>query len=226
MASRLASTQMTIDDGEAARRIAGQEQDVLGKDRRPEGGDGLAHHEADQPQPHRLLQDHPGDGAVAGADELEHGDLADLAQGQGVDDEGDDGGADHREDDQEHDDLTGRGGDELGLEDLLHLGAGVDLEALPAADLPGHRGPGPRPGSRRTSTALTEGFTVWEARTASSTPGTPGRLKAGLAAVRRRWWTMASLSLRNWASWASLSGMKTMGSPPEETVRRVRPTTV
>ncbi len=62
---------------------------------------------ADQAQAERLLQNHPGDRPVACTDELEHRDLADLAHGHGVDDEGDDGRADHGQDDQEHADLAG-----------------------------------------------------------------------------------------------------------------------
>ena len=76
------------------------------------------------------------------------------------------------------------------------------------------------------STALTEVLLLWEAITASSRPGTPGRFSAGLCAVRARWARMASLSFKNWASCASLIGIKTMGSPPEDTMRRVSPTTV
>jgi hypothetical protein len=76
-------------------------------------------------QAQRLLQDHAGDGAVLGADELEHRDFADFAQRHRVDDEGDDGGADQRQDGQEHADLPGRGGNELADQDLLHLRARV-----------------------------------------------------------------------------------------------------
>jgi len=65
-----------------------------------------------------------------------------------------------------------------------------------------------------------------EAWMASSSPGTPGRFRLGLDAVRARSLTMASLSFRNCASCASFSGMKTIGSPPDETIRRVKPTTV
>jgi hypothetical protein len=58
-------------------------------------------------------------------------------------------------------------------------------------------------------------------------PGTPGRFSAGLAAVRARGsLTMASLSFRNCASCASFSGMNTIGSPPDDTMRCVSPTTV
>ena len=50
----------------------------------------------------RLLHDHPRDGAIACADELQDRDLADLVHGQGVDDERNDRRADHCQDDQEH----------------------------------------------------------------------------------------------------------------------------
>jgi hypothetical protein len=80
--------------------------------------------------------------------------------------------------------------------------------------------------AQRTSTALTKALLLCEAITASSNPGTPGRLKAGLAVGARRLCQMASLSLRNCASWASLSGMNTIGSPLDDTMRRVSPTTV
>ena len=155
------------------------------EDRRPQRGAVLPTTKPIRPEPQRLLQDHPGDGAVAGADELEHRDLADLVQRHGVDDEGHDGGADHREDDQEHADLACRGGDQLGDEDFFHLRAGEHLEVLPAAD---RRRPrtGSRPSATRTSTALTLWLVLCEASMAASRPGTPGRLRAGLAAVPAR----------------------------------------
>ena len=49
--------------------------------------------------------------------------------------------------------------------------------------------------------------------------------RALMAEVRARSLTMASLSFKNCASWASFNGMNTMGSPPEDTMRWVRPTT-
>jgi len=85
---------------------------------------------------------------------------------------------------------------------------------------------GSAPGWSCTRIAFTVAFWLCEPITASSRPGTVGRLKAGFAPVRWRCWRMASLSLRNCASWASLRGMKIIGSPPEETVRRDNPTTV
>ena len=163
MASVLASAQIDHHDDEAAHGVARLQQHVFRENRRPEGGGDLADHEADQPQPQRLLQDHAGDGAVARADQLQHGDLADLAQRHGVDDEGDDGGADDGQNDQEHADLPGRGGDQLGDQDLLHLRARVGLQALPAAD---GLAPPPRRSSPRrscTSTALTLWLLVCEA---------------------------------------------------------------
>ena len=51
------------------------------------------------------------------------------------------------------------------------------------------------------------------------------KVQAKLAALRARSLSMASLSLRNWLSCASFKGMKTMGSPPEDTMRCVSPTT-
>ena len=81
-------------------------------------------------------------------------------------------------------------------------------------------------GARRSMTTFTLRLLAWLACTASSSPGTPGRLNAGLAAVRARSLTRASLSLRNCTSCASLSGTKIIGSPPEDTMRRVNPTTV
>ena len=85
---------------------------------------------------------------------------------------------------------------------------------------------GSAPSRNCTSTALTLWLLAWDACTASSSPGTPGRFSAGLAAVRARSLTMASLSFKNCASCASFSGMNTIGSPPDDTMRRVRPTTV
>jgi hypothetical protein len=138
MASVLASAQITITMTKP-RTASGLQQHVLREHRRPQRGGGLADDEADQPQAQRLLQDHAGDGAVARADELEHRDLADLAQRHGVDDEGHDGRADDGQDHQEHADLLGRGGDQLGDQDVFHLRAGVHLQVLPAADGFGHR---------------------------------------------------------------------------------------
>ena len=44
--------------------------------------------------------------------------------------------------------------------------------------------------------------------------------------IRRNLYTVVGLTRRMVSSWASLSGINTMGSPPEETMRRVSPTTV
>ena len=118
-------------------QIAGQQQDVLGEDRRPQRGSGSADDKADRAEAKRLLQDHRGDGPVACPDQLEHGDLAHLVQGHGVDDEGDDGRTDNRQDDQEHEDLLRRRGDQLGDEDVVHVGTRIGFEVLPAPDLAG-----------------------------------------------------------------------------------------
>ena len=134
----LASAQITITSTAPSTASPGQQQHVFREDRRPQRGGDLADDEADHAQAQRLLQDHAGDGAVARADQLEHRDLAHLAQRHRVDDEGDDGGADDGEDDQEHDDLLGRGGDQLGDEDLVHVGPRVRLQVLPAPDLARH----------------------------------------------------------------------------------------
>jgi len=65
--------------------------------RHQQGSGDLAHHEADHTQSDGLLHDHGGNGPVASADQLEHRDFTDLAEGQGVDDEeGDNGRADNR----------------------------------------------------------------------------------------------------------------------------------
>ena len=82
------------------------------------------------------------------------------------------------------------------------------------------------PGAICTSTALTIWLVLCDAITASSKPGTPGRFRDGLWAVRARCATMASLSFKNCASCASFKGINTIGSPPDDTMRRVRPTTV
>ena len=138
IATMLASAQITSTSSGAAHRVPGQQQHVLGKDRRPQRRRGPADDEADGAEAERLLQDHPGDGAVARADQLQHRDLAHLVQRHRVDDEGDDGGADHGEDDEEHEDLLRRRGDQLGDEDLVHVGSRVGLEMLPAPDLARH----------------------------------------------------------------------------------------
>ncbi|MCY1362962.1 hypothetical protein D9M69_497040 [compost metagenome] len=85
---------------------------------------------------------------------------------------------------------------------------------------------GVKPGAICTSTAFTLRLLVCRPCTASSRPGLPGRLKAGLAAVRARSLTMASLSFRNCVSCASFIGTNSIGSPPDDTMRRVSPTTV
>ncbi|MCI1756347.1 MAG: hypothetical protein LKM31_11510 [Sphingobium sp.] len=141
MASKLASVQISITATKpsepnpmaAAAHISGR--------RAPRGRGDLANGKADQAQPQRLLQDHAGNRAIAGADQFQHGDFADLADGHGVDDEGDDRGADDRQDDQEHPDLPRRVGDQLVDQDLFHLRAGIDRQALPAPDRggDGHR---------------------------------------------------------------------------------------
>lgn len=60
-----------------------------------------------------LLQDHRRDGAILRADQFQHSYFANLAEGQGVDDKSDDGGADNGQDNEEHADLFGRGGDQF-----------------------------------------------------------------------------------------------------------------
>ena len=67
-----------------------------------------------------------------------HRDLADLVQGHRVDDEGDDGRADNRQDDQEHEDLLRRRGDQLGDEDFVHVGTRIGFEVFPAPDVAGY----------------------------------------------------------------------------------------
>ena len=81
-----------------------------------------------------MLHDQSDDCVVLGANQFEHGDFADLPKGQGVDDEGYDGRADNRKNHQEHENLFGRGGDQFADQDLLHLVAGIDRQAFPAAD--------------------------------------------------------------------------------------------
>jgi hypothetical protein len=105
MASVLASAQITITATRPRTASPDSSSTYFGKTGAQNGGGHLADDEADQAQAHRLLQDHAGDRAVARADQLEHRDLADLAQRHRVDDEGDDGGADDGQDHQEHADL-------------------------------------------------------------------------------------------------------------------------
>ena len=135
MAMMLESMQITTTATNPITESSGSQQYIFGENRRHhQGGRDLAHHEADHTQGDGLLHDQTDNGAIFGADQFEDGNLTNLAEGQGVDDEGDNGRADNRKDHQEHADLFGRGGDQLADEDLLHLAAGVDRQALPAAD--------------------------------------------------------------------------------------------
>ena len=118
--------------------IVGLQQDVFREHRRPERGGELAHEEANEAQSQRLLHDHRGDGSIARADQLQHGDLFDLAEGHGVDDEGHDGRANDRQNDEKQGDLPGGGGDQLCHQDLFHVGVGVRGQVLPALDVVGH----------------------------------------------------------------------------------------
>ena len=137
---------------------------------------------------------------------------------------GDDGGADRCQDGQEHADLLGRGGDQLADQDLLHLGTGVDGEPFQRRT-DSATSSGLAPGRSRTSTALTVLLLVCEALIEVSRPGTPGRLKAD--------WSPCAHGSARWRRCPEelcllriLSGMKTIGSPLDETMRRVSPTTV
>ena len=95
------------DRRQTADRVTRLQQHVLRENRSPCSRGHLADDETDQTQPKRLLQDHSGNRAVARADQLEHRDFADFAQSHRVDNEGDDGGADDRQDHQKHGDLPG-----------------------------------------------------------------------------------------------------------------------
>src|SRR3990172_8186238 len=112
--------------------VARHQQDVLGKSRRPERRRDLAHHETDQAKTQCLLQNHRRDRAVLRPDELQDGDLANLADGHRIDDERDYRRAHDGEDHQEHSDLPRRRRDQLADEDLLHLRPRVYGQALPA----------------------------------------------------------------------------------------------
>ena len=138
MATMLASAQIAITSAAPMTASPGSSSTYLGKIGAHSAAAVLPTTKPIDAQAQRLLQDHPGDGAIACADQLEHRDLAHLGQRHRVDDEGDDRRADHGEDDEEHEDLLRRGGDQLGDEDLVHVGPGVGFEVLPAPDLARH----------------------------------------------------------------------------------------
>jgi hypothetical protein len=80
IASVLASAQITSTATSPATASPGSSSTYFGNAGAQKVAEILPTDEADQAQAQRLLQDHAGDGAVARADQLEHRDLADLAQ--------------------------------------------------------------------------------------------------------------------------------------------------
>ena len=91
------------------------------------------------PQRKRLLHDHADDGAIRRADQLQHGDVAQLLHGHGVDDEGDDDRGHQQQDAGEHADLPPGAIDQRFGEDAFLLGLRERRQMLPTARRLGDR---------------------------------------------------------------------------------------
>ena len=81
----------------------------------------------------RLLEDESADDAVAGTDELEQRDVADLVERERVDDERDDDGGDDDEQDAEEAELAARLVHHAGEQQVLLLLGGIDGDVRPGA---------------------------------------------------------------------------------------------